>query len=44
MPVSTAITVIVIVQPSVQREHVTYKVDRVLIVSLDGLEHIVIQV
>lgn len=43
MPVSTAVTVIVIVQPIVQTKHVTYRVDRVLIVNLDGLEHIVIQ-
>lgn len=44
MPVSTAVTVIVIAQPTVQTEHVTYRVDRVLIVNLDGQEHIVIQV
>lgn len=44
MPVSTAVTVIGIVQPTVKTERVTYRVDCVLIVNLDGLEHIVIQV
>lgn len=38
MPVSTALTVIFIVQPTVKTSRVTYKVELVSHVNLDGLE------
>lgn len=42
--VSTAVTVIFLVPPTVKTTRVTYRVERVSRVKLDGLEHIVIQV
>lgn len=44
MSVSTVPTVTLHVPPTVKRASVTYKMEHVLIVNLDGMEIIVIQV
>lgn len=44
MSVSTAVTVTLLVPPTVKTVRVTFRMERVSCVNLDGLEHIVTQV